>query len=81
MDLLQKLGKPFEQDISRIVNYARSVLDTQEESAGLIEEMLGMETEWKNDHATKLKEMTAFLQRAGIVPMGGVEAMTEKKSS
>ena len=77
LDLLQKLGRPVERDISQVVTYASDVLDAQENSAAAIEELLGMEQEWKSVHAEKLKQMTALLERYGIIPMGGVEAMSE----
>ena len=80
INLLQKLGKPFEQDLSQIVNHAGSALDAQDDSAGPINELLRMEQEWKNDHAGRLKQMTAFPQRVGVTPMSGVEATALKKA-
>ena len=75
---LQKLGKPFERDLACIVIFAGETLDKQPESAALIEEILGMEQEWKAYHEDKLKKMTGLLERAGVVPMGGVEAIVDK---
>ena len=73
--LLQKLGKPFDNDVSTVVSYASSVLDGQENSDGLIEELLNLEAEWKTDHAHKIQRMKALLYRGGIIPFGSVEAM------
>lgn len=80
MNLLQKLGKPFENELSQIIDYAGKVFDAQEHCGGLIGELLNMEREWKNDHANKLRQMIAFLERHGIIPMGGVEAMSTREA-
>jgi hypothetical protein len=74
---LHQLGNPFEKTLSEIVDYAELPLDQQarlEGNDGPIKELLEIEEEWKAYQAAKLKQLTAFLERQGLIPIGGVEA-------
>jgi hypothetical protein len=77
LDILFALGKPFEDKLHTILDYARteSINNIRRDDNTIpLEELQKMEAEWKADHAAKLKQMTAFLERFGLIPFGGVEA-------
>jgi hypothetical protein len=75
---LVQLGKPFDKTLSEIVDYAEGPLDHRARKEGddsPIKELLEIENEWKAYQAAKLKQLTAFLERQGLIPIGGVDAV------
>lgn len=43
--------------------------------AGAIEELVGLEQEWKRAHLEKLQRMTGLLERYGVIPIGSVDVI------
>ena len=77
LGMLIELGKPFEGTLRAIVDYARteSINKFRRDDISIpLEELQEIETEWKAAHAAKLEKMTAFLEKFGLIPFGGVEA-------
>lgn len=87
--LLAELGRPFEDKVKTIVDYASAVLDgrqkvggaagagggEEEEIDAVVAELLLLEEEWKGANAGTLARMRALLERNGLIPFGGVEAV------
>ena len=89
--LLNAPVKPFDKTLKDIFDYAADALDKQQDNEGPIKDMLEIEDEWKTYQAMKLnqvtedewetyqamklKQVTTFLERNGLIPMGGVEAI------
>ena len=78
--LLQRFGNPFDKEISDVVEYASGILVSQENIEGPFEELMAMQRDWKVAHAECLRKMTTFLERYGMIPIGGVEAMASETS-
>ncbi|KAK4547897.1 hypothetical protein LTR36_010616 [Oleoguttula mirabilis] len=67
---MQRLGKPFNEDVENIVSMAGMVLDGQAEVDGPMLQLFRIGDEWKQTHSRYRTAMVAFLERYGVVPMG-----------
>ncbi|KAK5132062.1 hypothetical protein LTR08_000399 [Meristemomyces frigidus] len=69
---LKAFGEPFVNDLDDMISSASTFLDMQADVDDIALQLVQMEIDWKAVHDQKRKEMIAFFERHGVIPIGSV---------
>lgn len=68
VELLQQLGKPFENTIEALIDCAAEELDGKDGVDGDVAKLLNVAQTWKAEHKERLKGTERLLAQCGVVP-------------
>ena len=66
-----------QDDLRKVLEYSSEMLRSQPVSEELMKELLKMALEWQKSNEVHFEPFNAFLERIGVAPMGGMEAMLD----
>lgn len=72
MDNLDACGKSFEDLVDEVTTVSPQVLARSGDSTSITHSLRVLRRDWVSNNREHLEGMVAFLQRYGVIPIGGV---------